>query len=193
MAERRGIWIPNGTDPANVPQSFSQFVDSAFPTGIVQMFMGSPAPAGWLLCNGIAIPAGAEYDALRALCGPNTPDFSGRAPAGPGGGGPVGLNEVDGARTVQLAPSHMPSHNHGPGTGTEDTVHEHAGWGQLNIVVSGGGITAIGGLSSSGTQWGYPNTHSENRAHAHGVHWAGGDQGHQNVSPVRTINFIIKV
>lgn len=46
------------------------------PTGTVLDFAGTAAPNGYLLCDGAAIPA--EYTALIALIGVNTPDLRGQ-------------------------------------------------------------------------------------------------------------------
>jgi len=48
------------------------------PPGTVVAFYGALAPEGWLLCDGNLIPEGEQYDALRTLVGPRTPDLRGR-------------------------------------------------------------------------------------------------------------------
>lgn len=45
------------------------------PTGTVIMHASITPPAGYLLCDGSPIPAGPQYDALRNMIGPNTPDL----------------------------------------------------------------------------------------------------------------------
>ncbi len=45
------------------------------PTGVIQMFAGAAAPAGWLLCDGAAIDP--QYTDLIQLIGANTPDLRG--------------------------------------------------------------------------------------------------------------------
>lgn len=46
------------------------------PTGAILPYAGAAAPNGYLLCDGAAIPA--EFTALIALVGANTPDLRGR-------------------------------------------------------------------------------------------------------------------
>ena len=47
------------------------------PTGSIIAYYGETSPPGWLLCDGSAVPAGSEYDALRAMVGTNLPDLRG--------------------------------------------------------------------------------------------------------------------
>lgn len=54
---------------------YAIFAQNGVPTGSIMPFIGTIAPNGWLLCNGIAIPSGAYYDNLKALAGTNTPDL----------------------------------------------------------------------------------------------------------------------
>ncbi len=52
----------------------------AIPIGMIMPYYGTVAPtSNWLLCNGDTIPVAPEYDALRSLCGPDTPNFEGRS------------------------------------------------------------------------------------------------------------------
>ena len=48
---------------------------SIVPTGAIMPFYRSTAPTGWLVCDGSAIPA--QYTALTALVGANTPNLRG--------------------------------------------------------------------------------------------------------------------
>jgi microcystin-dependent protein len=47
------------------------------PVGSIVAFAGAAAPRGWLMCDGNAIPTGAQYDLLRKLMGNTTPDLRG--------------------------------------------------------------------------------------------------------------------
>jgi microcystin-dependent protein len=49
------------------------------PTGSIMPYVGSSAPAGWLLCDGSAIPSGDAYAALKTILGnaTNVPDLRG--------------------------------------------------------------------------------------------------------------------
>lgn len=185
----RGITVPADADWADIEVAFRSFLDTLMPVGMVLMFGGTTAPAGYLLCNGAAIPTGATYDALRTqVGGANTPDFRGRAPFGPGVSGVV-LNAIGGEQTHALTTTEMPSHGH---TGTTDSQgnHNHA---LPSIVGVGTGTNSwgIGTFSSAGqrdytTDAGGPHTHNVT------VTAQGGGGAHNNMPPYRGINFIIK-
>ncbi len=51
--------------------------DNGVPVGCIMPYMGTSAPVGWLLCNNDPVPAGSEYDTLRAIVGSNVPDIRG--------------------------------------------------------------------------------------------------------------------
>ena len=74
--------VPAPGDIADGPLAFANFADSldAFlpPVGAVVPYFGATAPAGWLMCDGGAIPADAKYARLKALVGNNTPNLRGR-------------------------------------------------------------------------------------------------------------------
>ena len=75
-------------------QGFATTNNTSLPTGAVQMYAGSTAPSGWLLCDGSAISR-ATYASLFSVCGTtygagdssttfNLPDLRGACPAGVG-------------------------------------------------------------------------------------------------------------
>jgi microcystin-dependent protein len=71
--------LPNIDGPVNcTPAELNQFAGAgaALFAGEVRMYAGAVAPAGWLLCDGAAIPP--EHTALIALVGANTPDMRGQ-------------------------------------------------------------------------------------------------------------------
>ena len=76
------------------------------PAGAIMFYFGNTAPAGWVLCDGAAIPV--QYTVLRSLFGTNMPDWRGRFPIAshptsfPTGGG-------GGAYSVALGTANMPS------------------------------------------------------------------------------------
>jgi microcystin-dependent protein len=76
------------------------------PAGAIMFYFGNTAPAGWVLCDGAAIPV--QYTVLRSLFGTNMPDWRGRFPIAshptsfPTGGG-------GGAYSVALGAANMPA------------------------------------------------------------------------------------
>lgn len=57
---------------------FAQKAANGMPTGSVTAFIGTTAPAGWLICNGDVIPVNNSTQALRAILGANVPNLQGR-------------------------------------------------------------------------------------------------------------------
>ena len=99
------------------------------PIGSLTMFVGTAAPANWLLCNGQSLSTAAPYDKLFAIVGYafggsganfNLPNFSGVFPTGAGGINPLG--KTGGAASVPIAVANLPAHAH-PIT---DVVHTHS-------------------------------------------------------------------
>ena len=86
------------------------------PIGSVIPYFGAAAPAGgsWLVCDGSAIPAGTQYDALRALVGANVPNLRGRFVVGvdPATAAYDAVGKTGGAAQVGLTVSNMPAHGH---------------------------------------------------------------------------------
>tara|TARA_R110001606_G_scaffold77330_3_gene178675 strand:- start:3619 stop:4548 length:930 start_codon:yes stop_codon:yes gene_type:complete len=51
--------------------------DDGVPTGAIMPYIGTVAPAGWVLCEGQALPNNAEHSALRSLVGGSAPNLLG--------------------------------------------------------------------------------------------------------------------
>lgn len=115
----------------------SSAIDSITPVGIVSPFMGTVAPAGWLLCNGNSISnvgdggthEGITYQALFEMLkvvAPNTgaevwgtdvvllPNLAGRFLVGLNAADPdfTPIGDVGGAKTVTLDATMIPAHTH---------------------------------------------------------------------------------
>lgn len=177
---------------------------AAIAPGVINMFGGSQAPSGSLLCNGAAYSRTA-YPALFAAIGTtygagdgantfNVPNLQGRVPVGAGTG--YGLGSTGGAATVALTEAQMPAHSH---SGTTNGVGDHV---HGNGLGSGGflsGNTSIGGtgLSTAGTSyaqsWVNPTTGGAG-AHSHTIQTdtRGSGAPHNNMQPYVVINYIIK-
>lgn len=111
------------------------------PTGSIAPFAGTSIPAGWLLCDGSAIPNNAFHQRLRDLVGANTPDLRGVFLRGTGT---------------------YDSNHSGPALGEfqTDEFQEHAhGAGQLSTSQSGRHIHPI-------RADGNPTGNSDNDGHA---------------------------
>lgn len=116
-------------------------------TGSVQMYAGSTAPAGWLMCDGSAVSR-TTYANLFSVIGTafgsgdgsttfNLPDTRSRVPVGVGTGSGLTnrtLGVAGGAETKTINSANLPTHthtiNHDHGAVTSGTVssdHSHSG------------------------------------------------------------------
>jgi len=178
-----------------------------FLTGVVQMYGGTAAPNGWLLCNGTAVSR-TTYASLFAVCGTtygtgngsttfNVPNFSSRMPIGVGTGSGLTARTLGtsyGAETSTLTSANIPSLT----TGNVSADHTHTP--QIaSVTLSNGqqGFNALGGgyqgfltiNYSDGGAIGTTSTSSANHTHTY-----------TNASPTATailspslgINYIIK-
>ena len=108
-------------------------IDATSITGVVQLFAGSSAPNGWLICNGQAVSR-ITYAALYAVIGTtygagdgsttfNIPNLVNKTVRGSNS-----LGKTGGVDTVTLSTAQMPAHTHGVGTlATNNTgAHTHS-------------------------------------------------------------------
>lgn len=127
-----------GMTPANSPKgsAFQAVQPSVIPVGVIQMFAGSTAPNGWLVCDGSTVSRktysdlfkiiGTTYGAGNSNDTFTLPDMRGRTPIGVGTGSGLTartLAATTGAETVTLAASNIPSIT----TGTQSANHTHSG------------------------------------------------------------------
>lgn len=115
-------------------------LQGATATGMIEMYAGSSAPTGWLMCRGQAVSR-TTYAALYAVVGTtfgvgdgsttfNLPDLEKRFPRG---AGTAAVGDAGGAETVALDLASTPPHDH---TGIIQSAgsHDHGG----SIASSGG-------------------------------------------------------
>lgn len=180
------------------------------PVGVVQMYTGSTAPsADWLLCNGQAVPAGSEYDALRTLVGASVPDLRDRFVLG---AGPKAVGVTGGAFTATLTTAQMPAHSHTGLTGLGGThahgaltglagAHSHTtnpeSVSNLDISARYAGNTPNSWFFGIGAQ---PTSTDGNHNHAitsdgnhnHAITAEGGGQSHSITPPYYVLSYIIR-
>ena len=128
--------------PTNSPKgsSFEPIKTPIIPTGIIEMFAGSVAPIGWLICDGSIVSRVAFSDLFKVIgttygVGNSNstftlPDMRGRLPIGVGSGSSLTtrtLAATFGAETATLAETNLPSHTHTATVGTESVNHTHTG------------------------------------------------------------------
>jgi microcystin-dependent protein len=169
------------------------------PVGVVKMFAGSAAPAGYAICNGQTFDR-TLYADLFALIGTtfgagdgtttfNVPDMRGRTAVGVGQGS--GLRNRTRGQTGGAEDATLPSHSHGASSGTESAAHAHSGntggqsathvhaydIGDRSVGSLGSGSNVLqqyqaGARSTGGASNDHShafNTSTESAAHAHGV------------------------
>lgn len=147
------------------------------PPGCIMAYYGELAPSGWLICDGTAIPPGVEYDELRNLIGPNTPDLRGRS---------LLMADPTGVALDYYRPAfgNMGGEERHLLTVPEMPVHSHSFSVNTNGYPDGGADTN----PSKYEYW--------NRWHSPwdviGTSNSGGDQPHNNLPPYLAVNFIIK-
>lgn len=127
-----------GMTPTNSPKgsAFQAVQPSAIPVGVIEMFAGSTAPNGWLVCDGSTVSRktysdlfkviGTTYGAGNSNTTFTLPDMRGRTPIGVGTGSGLTartLAATTGAETVTLSASNIPTIT----TGTQSANHTHTG------------------------------------------------------------------
>jgi microcystin-dependent protein len=179
-----------GMTPTNSPKgsAFQAVQETIISSGSIQMFAGSTAPNGWLVCDGSTVSRKTYGDLFKILGttygsgNSNTtftlPDMRGRCPIGVGTGNSLTARTLGsnvGAETATLAETNLPSHTHTATVGTQSANHTHTGtsggvsanhthgWAR-NVGSSGSyGLRDGAGRSANGT----PNTGGVSANHTH--------------------------
>lgn len=160
--------------------------------GEIRMFGGDYAPEGWAICDGRSLSIN-SYDALYSLIGityggdANTfklPDLRGRVPLGQGTGAGITaktLGQTGGSETVVLTNAQLPQHTH-------------------DIVISNAAGTAASPQNalwagSSANLYSTSTATPNGQMNAEAITATGGNptQGHNNMMPYLSVNFIISL
>lgn len=178
------------TVPTNAPKgsAFAPAMSPVIPTGVIEMYAGSTAPDGWLICDGSSVSRaaynnlfkviGVTYGAGNSNSTFTLPDMRGRVPIGVGTGAGLtarALAATTGTETVTLIEANLPSHTHTTTVGTQSANHTHSGtsgdqsvthqhyWNHYIGTSGSYGIFDSATASSSGT----PNTGGIQTNHTH--------------------------
>jgi microcystin-dependent protein len=130
--------------PASDPTTDNQavrkaYVDNFLPAGVITQYGASTAPTGWLLCRGQAISRTNPlytrlFSAISTTYGVgdgtstfNLPNLQGRIPVGFDSTQTEfdALAETGGSKTSTLSTANLPSHQHGVGTISPNTIADH--------------------------------------------------------------------
>ena len=142
-------------------------IDAYIP-GVVQLFAGSSAPSGWLICNGQAVSR-TTYAALFAVIGTtygagdgsttfNIPNLVNKTVRGSNS-----LGKTGGADTVTLSTAQMPAHSHGGGSlsAASAGAHTHRVYHQWNgSSYTGLQCNSVGSNASVATSSAGEHTHT---------------------------------
>lgn len=178
-------YVPSWEDLVDMPSGFADDVDDvgftteaeltallddnydATPPGTLQMYAGSAAPAGYLLCDGSAVSR-ATYADLFAVVGEtygagdgtttfNLPDMRQRFPLGlatSGTGSTLGEagGAIDHQHSTTLAVGNLPAHDHTYSTSTStDGAHSHSSG--LSTNTTGNHVHQVDTSGSYQIQW----------------------------------------
>ena len=184
-------------------------IDATSITGVVQLFAGSSAPSGWLICNGQAISR-TTYAALFAVIGTtygagdgsttfNVPNLVNKTVRGSNS-----LGKTGGADTVTLSTANIPAHTHGVGTlaTTETGAHTHSISNALYNIARDNGSTTGGNNGAwspnvtSGVYRYGSLTAASGGAHTHTISGTSGSTGSGSAvtitNPYVMLHYIIK-
>jgi microcystin-dependent protein len=152
------------------------------PVGTINMFAGSSAPTGWLLCNGAAISR-TTYSDLFTVIGTtygsgdgsttfNLPNLKGKFPVGYNTGETEfnSLGKTGGEKTHVLTATEMPSHTHIVNFRYDSYTMDNGSYTNHNVIENVGSGSSHNLTSTS----------------------AGSNAAHNNLPPYFTTNFIIK-
>ncbi len=193
-----------GMLPSKSPKgsAFQAVQETIISSGSIQMFAGSTAPYGWLICDGSAVSRsvysdlfkviGTTYGAGNSNSTFTLPDMRGRLPMGAGTGTSLTartLGSALGAETVTLATTNLPSHTHATSVSTESATHTHTGTSSdqsvththnynLPIGTTGSTTGIIDSLTASSS--GTPLTGGQSADHIHGTTFGNASQTHSH-------------
>ena len=178
-------------------------IDATSITGVVQLFAGSSAPSGWLICNGQAVSR-TTYAALFAVIGTtygagdgsttfNVPNLVNKTVRGSNS-----LGKTGGADTVTLTTANMPAHSHDGGSLSVESTGEHTHTVYIYSTGTGGSsvhlsVDKVGNwVSYSGGTF----TSSSSGEHTHTISGSTGSTGSGSAvtitNPYVMLHYIIK-
>lgn len=178
------------------------------PVGTIQIYSGTTAPTGWLLCNGDTVPNGtgtvqsvtANYAALYTVLSTTyggagkLPDMQGRMPIGKSGSYTIG--STGGAATAALSVNNLPAHTHTATSTVTDPGHGHTNRASTVAGVNNSNDGFVRGTNIQ--DGGFGNTNANTTGITVSTSVSGGGNGtatgnaFNTISPYVAVNYIIK-
>jgi len=178
------------TEISNAPFQYTAYAkssDNGVPTGSIMPYVGTTAPAGWVLCDGQTLTGITGSGPLIALLGGNNaPDLRGMFLRG------TGTSPVNGQNGPALMVSQnddFESHNH-PGTTNTTGLHNHTRTTNNQASENGDGAIAWNNTDGAGSNVTVAVSNNGNHSHTVTTQNTGGNE----TRPVNYgINYIIKL
>jgi microcystin-dependent protein len=169
---------------------YAIYAQNGVPTGSIMPYIGTTAPAGWLMCDGNLIPSGTFSDDLKALLGTTTtPDLRAMFLRGAGTGN---LRTGPTVKTIQQ--DDLKAHLHKVEINTNYTGNHTHTVKFSNDDYSGGGGGSTGLEDDTPNIFNKSLTSSSDGNHAHNVNGDTGSTGGTETRPINYgVNYIIKL
>ena len=141
------------------------------PAGVINMYGGSSAPTGWLLCDGSAVSRTTYSELFTAISTTygsgdgsttfNVPNLSGKVPVGKDSADTDfdTLGETGGSKTHTLTTAQLPSHTHNAATNAQSTSNT----GASSATYTGTPLDDVNSVAMNST-----GTQSANHTHGFG-------------------------
>jgi hypothetical protein len=167
------------------------------PTGSIMPYIGTTAPAGWVMCDGSLLEANATNKALRDLVGGSTPNLRGMFLRG-AGENPDYAAEIEPNTLKAVQSSDNKSHNHNGNTLETNLQgrHNHGSSDNTNLLVQKNSFSTASGIDNSPTEINLVNTPQIpfDGEHKHTISGSTGNSGGSESRPINYgVNYIIKL
>lgn len=170
----------------HVPYAIS--ANNGVPTGSIMPYMGTTAPAGWLLCNGSSVPAGSALQAFlinEGLDSNNTPDLQGMFLRGAGTNANTPVTTVLGQTQDDVFKEH--NHEKGSISTVEDGLHQHTNTESMRGFSNGSQAYATIGSYNPSISTQVDVTSGEAGLHTHSI--TGNTANTGDVAETRPVNY----
>ena len=179
----------------HVPYAIS--ANNGVPTGSIMPYIGTTAPAGWVLCNGQSLTSIEGSEKLRALVGNNAPNLQGMFLRGTGTN-PTYNQAGPALKATQDDTYKSHVHNQGTLKTSEEGEHNHSNGVYSRLLKYDGDKTAgpVDGNDATDSEPNLQNSRNMANAgdHTHNISGNTGSSGSSETRPINYgVNYIIKL